>query len=396
MMKDLDLFAAVAEAYVRADGPVDQGSLYETVARTTGIGEQAFGERHPVGETRAPVSLLKRRVRWYQQTLKHAGVIEPAGERGVWKLTGKGVDGSELPLVADGMAILGFSTDLGIAVISSCENFFSKISEPIHLIVTSPPYPLAQPRAYGNVEEGRYVDWLCKVLEPVVRNLVQGGSICLNVGNDVFMSKSPARSLYRERLVLALHARLGLYKMDEIIWTSPKPPGPVAWASKKRVQLNTTYEPVYWMTNDPDSVRSDNRRVLEPHSERHLQFVRSGGIKADNVHSDGAYRKRVGAYSSETKGKIPRNVLDFARSAEDRDAAYRRYCAERGLATHGASMPVRLAKFLIEFLTEKGDLVVDCMAGRCKVGLAAEALERRWICTDRQAEYVLGSHGQFV
>ncbi|ANN80907.1 DNA methyltransferase (plasmid) [Bordetella flabilis] len=392
----MNLFAAVAETYVQAGEPVSQERLYDAVARATGISSEAFEERRPVGQAQSPVSLLKRRVRWYQQTLKHAGVIEPAGQRGLWQLTGKGIDGSGLPLIADGAAILGFSTELGIAVISSCEHFFTKISEPIHLIVTSPPYPLAQPRAYGNVPESRYVDWLCKVLEPVVRNLVQGGSICLNVGNDVFMQRSPARSLYRERLILALHARLGLYKMDEIIWTSPKPPGPVAWASKKRVQLNTAYEPVYWLTNDPDRVLADNRRVLEPHSEQHSRFVRAGGIKAGAVHSDGAYRKRVGAYSRQTEGRIPKNVLEFARCADDRDAAYRRYCAEHGLATHGASMPVRLAQFLIEFLTERGQLVVDCLAGRCKVGLAAERLGRRWICVDRQAEYVLGSYGQFI
>ncbi|MGK9007671.1 DNA methyltransferase, partial [Citrobacter europaeus] len=90
------------------------------------------------------------------------------------------------------------------------------------------------------------------------------------------------------------------------------------------------------------------------------------------------------------------NVLEFARCAEDRDQAYRRYCAEYGLAPHGASMPVRLAKFLIEYLTEKGQLVVDGLAGRCKVGLAAEELGRRWICVDRQAQSVIGARAQFV
>lgn len=395
-LKDLNLFAAVTEAYVRADGPVSQEQLYQSLAQASGVGKEAFNERQPVGQAQAPVSLLKRRVRWYQQTLKHAGVIEPTGDRGVWRLTGKGIEGSDMPVVAEGGSILGFSTELGIAVIASCEHFFAKINEPIHLIITSPPYPLAKPRAYGNVSEVQYVDWLCRTLEPVVKNLVQGGSICLNVGNDIFLPKSPARSLYRERLILALHARLGLYKMDEIIWQSPKPPGPVAWASKKRVQLNTGYEPVYWLTNDPDRVRSDNRRVLEPHSEEHLRFVRSGGIKSVNSHSDGAYVKRLGAYSQETAGRIPKNVLSVARSGEDQDSAYRKFCKQYGLKTHGASMPVRLARFFIEFLTEKEELVVDPMAGRCKTGLAAEALGRRWICVDRDPEHVLGSRSQFA
>src|SRR3546814_4136340 len=58
---------------------------------------------------------------------------------------------------------------------------------------------------------------------------------------------------------------------------------------------------------------------------------------------------------------------------------------------HGASMPVSLAKFLIEFLAEKDDLIADPMAGRLKTAMAAESLGRRWICTDRVFDYVAGS-----
>src|SRR3546814_1894624 len=90
----------------------------------------------------------------------------------VWALADP--EGSQsLKQIAPGMALLGFSTDLGIAVVSSCENFFSRIDEPIHLIITSPPYPLAKPRRYGNVTEAQYVDWLCKTLEPVIKLLVR-------------------------------------------------------------------------------------------------------------------------------------------------------------------------------------------------------------------------------
>jgi hypothetical protein len=44
------------------------------------------------------------------------------------------------------------------------------------------------------------------------------------ISNDIFIAKSPARSLYRERLVLALHDRLGLWKMDELIWENKSKP----------------------------------------------------------------------------------------------------------------------------------------------------------------------------
>ena len=68
-MKDVNLFAAVAQVYAQANGPVSQDELYDAVSQATGIGNDAFSERSPVGAAQAPVSLLKRRVRWYQQSL---------------------------------------------------------------------------------------------------------------------------------------------------------------------------------------------------------------------------------------------------------------------------------------------------------------------------------------
>lgn len=386
----LDLFSSVVSAYVQAGQELSNEQLYSFVADKHGLTDDDFATS-PVGTAAAPVSRLKRKIRWYQQTLKHAGVIERIdGKRGVWEL----VDGNgtgDLKQILPNQALLGFSTELGIAIIAHCESFFAKVNEPIHLIVTSPPYPLSRPRKYGNPTEQDFVDWICRTLEPVIKNLIPGGSICLNVGNDVFLSGSPARSMYRERLVLALHERFGLYKMDELIWVANKPPGPVQWASKKRVQLNVGYEPVYWMTNDPDLVRADNRRVLQPHTAKHLAFVRSGGVQKRSVHSDGAYYKVPGSYGKETQGRIPRNVQSFTATKDDMNSAYRAYCNEHGYIRHGASMPISLPKFFIEFLTEEGDLVVDPMAGRMKVGMAAESLGRRWICTDKIFDYVYGS-----
>src|SRR5690606_32713547 len=135
--------------------------------------------------------------------------------------------------------------------------------ESISAIITSPPYPLQTPRAYGNVvDERAYVDWIVRALEPAVSKLIPGGSLALNVGQDIFNPGSPARSLYRERLVLALHERLGLYKLDEIPWVNKsRPPSPTIWACRERMQLVATWEPIYWFTNDPHRLRSDNRRV---------------------------------------------------------------------------------------------------------------------------------------
>jgi DNA modification methylase len=396
MTRQLNLFSQVLHAYSAENGfAMGNEKLYEKIARSAGLSDQNLQEKKPVGRSNKPTNLLTRKIRWYQQTLKHAGIIERVkGERGIWQLTSQA--SKELNRIQPTVSVLGFSTELGIAILGSCENVFSKIDAPIHLVITSPPYPLAKPRSYGNPTESQYVDWICKTIEPVVKNLVQGGSICLNVSNDVFMTGTPARSLYRERLIIALHDRLGLYKMDEIIWHNPsKAPAPIQWASKERVQLNVAWEPVYWLTNNPALIRSDNRRVLLQHTQKHLEFIKSGGQKNIASHSDGAYQLRSGSYSNQTVGRIPRNVLTIGHSCADQ-REYKQQARENNLPAHGAAMPLKLASFFIKFLTEPGELVVDPFAGSFSTAKEAEKLGRRWICTDNILEYVVGAASRFT
>lgn len=136
--EQLDLFSAVVSVYMSEGEPIANDELYARVAKRQGLTEDAF-DTAPVGKAGAPVSLLKRKIRWYQQTLKHAGVLHRVeGKRGVWSLVHPESENG-LRRIADGVALLGFSTRLGVAVLSSCEHFFSRFNEPVHLVVTSPP-----------------------------------------------------------------------------------------------------------------------------------------------------------------------------------------------------------------------------------------------------------------
>lgn len=85
----LDLFSAVLHSYTaERGGRVDNAALYDQVATRAGIDPDEFSRKTPVGRDQQPHSLLARAVRWHQQTLKHAGVLERVdGERGVWQLT---------------------------------------------------------------------------------------------------------------------------------------------------------------------------------------------------------------------------------------------------------------------------------------------------------------------
>lgn len=395
-MRQIDLFSSVLHAYsVGRGSKLSNNDLYDLVADNAGITASEMEQRTPIGTSGQVHNLMARKIRWHQQTLKHAGILEKVdGARGIWQLTQPASE--ELSQIKSSVAVLGFSTDLGIAILGTCEHVFSHIDAPISLVITSPPYPLAKPRAYGGPREEVYVDWICKTLEPVIHAMVPGASLCLNISNDVFVAGQPARSMYVERVLLALHDRLGLHLMDRLIWHNPsKPPGPVQWASKSRVQLNVSYEPVFWLTNDPLHVRSNNQRVLQAHTERHLRLIEKGGEARSSSFSDGAYNVHPGRFANPTSGRIPRNVLTFGHSCADQ-RQYKKNARDLGLPAHGAPMPLSLASFLVEFLSEPEDLVVDPFGGSFTTAKAAELLGRRWLSTEIMLEYVIGGATRFV
>ncbi|MFP1498029.1 hypothetical protein ACLB1Q_34860 [Escherichia coli] len=86
---------------------------------------------------------------------------------------------------------------------------------------------------------------------------------------------------------------------------------------------------------------------------------------ATTFYGDGAYQLKKPLLEIKQKERSPR-ILCFTAIA-----ALIRFChsiaRELGFPLHGATSPTRLAAFLIEFLTEPGDLVVDPFAGLHKV-----------------------------
>ena len=393
-MKQISLFD-VESVYAMAEKPLTNQAVYQRIAQKIGISRAELEKTDPCGDKGGKASHIKRRIRWHQQTLKAAGILEHAdGQKGVWRLTKSAK--TELHENLGRVSLVAYSTDLGAAIWGLCNPTFKGLDAPITLCLTSPPYLLRRGRAYGNVQtESAYIDFICSSLEPVVENLRDGGSICLNISNDCFLPGSPARSLYREKLVIALNERLGLFKMDELIWENPnKAPGPVQWASIERKQLNVGWEPIYWFTNNPEAVLSDNNRVLQPHSESHMKFLCSSH-RPEASYSDGAYTKRSNSFRNITEGKIPRNILRFSSNCSSQ-RQYKQAARSVGLPVHGAPMPLALAKFLIEYLTAKEDLVVDIFAGSGTTGLAAEQSGRRWLMCDGMYEYGAGSMLRFT
>lgn len=382
---------AVANAYLEADGPLSNNDLYGVVADKLGVQLDLFHEKSPVGDKNPTMcSLHARAARWSQQTLKAKGYLRPVA-RGEWALTTHGRNKLHQP-ANRAHTFHAYSTKLGLAVVGYAQTALDGLDDHLGLILTSPPYPLAKPRAYGNVSEQEYVDWLCRTIEPAIARLRAGGNLVLNLSPDIFQTGLPSRSLYLERLLIALEERFGLALMDRIIWhNTSRAPGPIQWASKARNQLNATYEMCLWLTNDPTKVCANNNRVLEQHTERHQKLLSQGGERRDSVTADGAHRIRAGkSFSNLTPGRIPRNVLRISHSC----ASQRRYKAmarAAGLTPHGAPMPLELALFFVRFLTEAHHVVLDLFAGSGTVPLAAEMEGRPWYSVEQFAEYAMGA-----
>jgi len=391
-MQQLSLLEAVTNTYLESSEPVDNATLYSQVAQRLALSEDEFNQQAVVDGSGIKHRLFYRSCRWAQQSLKQKKLLERV-DKGCWELTGNAR--IKLRSISEGKKVLAMSTSLGICIWSKSENVFDDVIDgPIHLVLSSPPYPLKVQRAYGNVGIQQYNDFLSKILEPILKKMETGASLVLNISNDLFHDGMPSRSTYLERLVITLEDRFGLYLMDRMPWVSNKAPGPIAWASKKRVQLNVGYEHVLWFCNSPNDCFADNRRVLMPHEEAHRKFMENGGLKKKQVNADGNYVKKVGSFGNITPGKIPRNVLQFSNYCHS-GRKVSQWAKQHGFPPHAAKMPGDLCQFLIKFLTEPGHTILDPFAGTLTTGESAEKTGRNWICIEMIWEYIRQAFTRF-
>lgn len=131
------------------DTPLDNQTLYRMVASRVGLPNEALQERVPIGQSGQKHNLVRRQIRWIQQSLKQMNVLcRVKGERGIWRLTEDAK--RDLNAAKPGVRVLGFRTDLGVAILGRSGDIFKNLDQEVMLIVTSPPYAISKPRSYGN------------------------------------------------------------------------------------------------------------------------------------------------------------------------------------------------------------------------------------------------------
>lgn len=213
-------------------------------------------------------------------------------------------------------------------------------NDSVHLMVTSPPYNVGK-----NYDKDLTLDeyrlMLKAVFAEVLRVLVKGGRVCINVANLGRKPYIPLHSLIIEDL-----RELGFLMRGEILWNKGNSASPsTAWGS--------------WL-------RAENPVLRDIH-EYILVFCK-GDFARPNP------ERRKSTISKE-------EFLEFTKSIWQFDAA------RATKVGHPAPFPVELPYRAIQLYTFAGDTVLDPFAGAGTTCLAALKSGRNYVAYDIEPDY---------
>ncbi|MEW6636283.1 MAG: site-specific DNA-methyltransferase [Actinomycetota bacterium] len=304
------------------------------------------------------------------------------------------------------MSRLLHGTDLGAYYLGdSVETLRAELGEElrgrVQLILTSPPFPLNRKKSYGNREGEEYKEWFTALAPLFSELLTEDGSIVIEMGNS-WMPGRPVQSLlHLESLIgFVSNPEADLRLCQQFVCFNPsRLPSPAQWVTIERIRMTDSYTHLWWMAKT-DYPKADNRKVLRPYSDSMKALIKRKKYNAGKRPSQHGISEN--GFMTDHGGSIALNLFELEPMDEKREVRlpnafsashttsndrFFRTCREQGITPHPARMPVGLASFFIEFLTDPGDLVLDPFAGSNTTGFAAEALRRRWTSIEVKEDY---------
>lgn len=389
MEKPVQLELNLIEALDSLGGKGRTTDIYNYLANKLNLNTHKRVEKMTCGN----YSKFENTVRWAKENLKLKGLVESV-ERGIWALTEKGTAVSEsLKPCKPNVMVVAFEVlgslnePIGLTLWGEYESTKNIIpNDSINLIVTSPPYALNNPRAYGNASERDYIKWFLPIAELMKKQLTSDGSLILNLG-PVYKTNSPTKSLYMYKLLISLVEELGFHLAGECYWQNPIKLPVTSWVTKKRIRLKDSIENIFWLSKS-ETPYADNNNVLEPYADSYRKelgtsckpYIRPSGLG-------------IKYFNKDNGGKIPGNLI-IASNAISNDP-YMRYCRKNNLPIHPARMPKEIPSFFIDFLTQVDDTIMDVFSGSNIVGEEAIKRNRRFIAIEKCLQYIQGSIGRF-
>ena len=279
---------------------------------------------------------------------------------------------------------------------------FAALKGKVNLIVTSPPYPLNNKKSYGNLTGEKYLEWFTSLAPVFSELLTEDGSIVLEIGN-AWESGRPVQSLLHLESLLGFvrHKDAGLRLIQQFVCYNPsRLPSPAQWVTVNRIRTVDSFTHVWWLAKT-DFPKADNSKVLRPYSKSMKSLLKRGSYNAGKRPSEHIISAK--SFLNDQGGSIAHNLFEMDSLDPDREVRlpnvfsmansasndyFHKECKRRGITPHPARMPLGLASFFIEFLTDEGDLVLDPFAGSNTTGHSAAMAGRSWVGIDAQDAYV--------
>jgi DNA modification methylase len=260
----------------------------------------------------------------------------------------------------------------------------------LDLIITSPPFPLANPKKYGNKVGDDYLRWLADLAPRFGEMLSDTGSLVIEIGNS-WESRRPVMSTLPLEALLAIQKAGDFNLCQQFICHNPaRLPGPAQWVTIERIRVKDSYTHVWWLSRT-ERPKADNKQVLVPYSDRMKALLKRGRYNAGARPSGHVLGEA--SFLTDNGGAIPPNVLEISNTGNG--SQYVRHCKAAGVPAHPARMPEDLIRFFLRLLTQEGDLVLDPFAGSNTTGAVSEAMGRQWIGVEQNMDYIVGSRGRF-
>ena len=288
-----------------------------------------------------------------------------------------------------------YHTEFGACINEDCKIVIDKFLLPqyqgkIQLIFTSPPFPLSRAKKYGNLLGDEYKSWLCEIGNKLKPLLTPTGSIVVEIGNAWNQGEATFSTLPMEAL-LDFKIKCNYNLCQEFIYYNPaRLPSPIQWVNKERIRVKDSFSRLWWMSNTP-APKANNANVLEQYSKQMDKLLKTGKYNAGERPSE--HNISETAFLNNNGGAIPSNVIIAANTASN--DSYINKCKENKIAIHPARMAQSVPEFFIKLLTDENDIVFDCFAGSNTTGACAETLKRRWISTEINEDYFIGSKFRF-
>ena len=286
-----------------------------------------------------------------------------------------------------------YTTHYGAAYCGDSLELLTALPEgSINLVMTSPPFALQRQKAYGNKDQGEYIDWLLQFARQVHRVLKEDGSFVLDLGGS-YEKGVPARSLYNFRVLIRFCDDLGFFLAEDFYWFNPaKLPSPIEWVNKRKMRAKDAVNTVWWFSKT-EWPKANIGKVLAPYSDRMKKLlVDPEAFYTPKVRPSG---HDIGAgFGKDNGGALPSNLLQIPNT--ESNGQYLDGCKLIGEKQHPARFPAKLPEFFINMLTEPEDVVLDIFAGSNTTGQVAQAEKRRWLAFELSREYVGSSAFRFL